>query len=144
MLTPAAAVALDRETFGADAWSEAVWAGTLASAHRRVLALEPAAGTGTPSGIAVVSLAGSDAELERIAVRPDARRAGLGRRLLAAAVAEARTAGADRLLLVVSTGNAAAIGLYRSAGAQQLTIRPGYYHDGGDAAVLAIDLRQEP
>jgi len=128
------AVAFDRETFGANAWSEGVWAETLASPHRRVLVLDGMA------GMAVVALTGTDAELERIAVRPDARRAGRGRQLLAAAMAEARSAGAGRLLLEVSTGNAAALALYRSAGGHELTIRTGYYADGGDAAVLAIDL----
>ncbi len=134
----ATAVAFDREIFGADAWSEGVWAETLASPHRRVLVLDGMA------GMAVVALTGTDAELERIAVRPGARRAGKGRQLLAAAVAEARSAGADRLLLEVSTGNAAALALYRSAGGQELTIRTGYYADGGDAAVLAIDLGRMP
>lgn len=139
----ATAVVFDREIFGGDAWSEAVWAETLASPHRLVVVLDgqaAASGAGCLTGMAVVTLTGTDAELERIAVRPDARGAGRGRRLLAAAVAEARTAGADRLLLEVSTGNAAALALYRSAGAHELTIRTGYYADGGDAAMLAIDL----
>jgi len=134
----ATAVAFDRQTFGADAWSDDVWAETLASPHRRVLVLDGMA------GMAVVALTGTDAELERIAVRPEARRAGKGRQLLAAAVAEARSAGADRLLLEVSTGNAPALALYRSAGGHELTTRAGYYADGGDAAVLAIDLGRSP
>lgn len=142
----ATAVAFDREVFGGDAWSEAVWADTLASPHRRVLLDPPAGASGAEAltGMAVVSLAGTDAELERIAVRPAARRAGRGRRLLGAAVAVARTAGADRLLLEVSTANVAALALYRSAGAHELTIRSGYFADGGDAAVLAIDLGRNP
>jgi tRNA threonylcarbamoyladenosine biosynthesis protein TsaB len=142
--TAEAAAALDREVFGADAWSETVWAETLAAPHRRVLLEPPAAvaGSGQLTGMAVVTITGTDADLERIAVHPQARRTGRGRRLLAAAVADARAAGAERLLLEVSTDNAAALALYRSAGAEELAIRAGYYAGGGDAAVLVIDLRQ--
>jgi tRNA threonylcarbamoyladenosine biosynthesis protein TsaB len=138
----ATAVAFDRDVFGADAWSETVWAETLASPHRRVLLHPRPAGVAVErlTGMAVVTLTGADAELERIAVRPDARRAGHGRRLLDAAVAEARSAGASRLVLEVATDNVAALALYRSAGARELTVRAGYYADGTDAAVLAIDL----
>ncbi len=57
--------------------------------------------------------AGSAAKLERFAVVPDARGAGLGRRLVARALADARAAGHCRFVLHAQTYVA---GLYRAFG----------------------------
>jgi len=51
-----------------------------------------------------------------IAVSPDARGKGVGRRLLAAVEAEARKVGCCKVTLEVRSDNARAMGLYRSAG----------------------------
>jgi [ribosomal protein S18]-alanine N-acetyltransferase len=144
LATPAdldAVLALDRDVFADRAWSATVWTETLSSGHRRVLVLADAEAA-QPTAIAVLAYAGSDADLERIAVHRDARRAGHGRRLLASAITQARADGAARLLLEVATDNVAALALYRAAGARELAVRTGYYADGRDAAVLAIDLTE--
>jgi ribosomal protein S18 acetylase RimI-like enzyme len=49
-------------------------------------------------------------------VAPSARRAGIGRRLVAAAAAWARERGARRMVLLVVASNADAVALYRQAG----------------------------
>jgi len=73
------------------------------------------------------------ARLYSLIVSPEARGLGLGRRLLADAETGAGAEGCNRLGLEVRADNAAAIGLYRSAGYGELAPRPGYYDDGMDA-----------
>lgn len=58
----------------------------------------------------------SDLELKRIYLLGRYHGGGLGKKLLAQAIAHARDAGALRLLLGVYAGNAAAIGFYRKQG----------------------------
>lgn len=68
-----------------------------------------------------------EAELLTLVVAPTARRRGLGRSLLARFEAEARARGASRAFLEVAAANAPALGLYGSAGWQEVGRRPGYY-----------------
>lgn len=90
----------------------------------------------SPLGFALLLLASDEAELLTLAVDPAARRQGAGGRLLAASAAAAARRGAHSLLLEVSTGNAAALRLYRHAGFVEVGRRRSYYHDGTDALVL--------
>lgn len=86
------------------------------------------------------ALAG-EAELLTVAVAPAARRQGLGARLVARFLAEARARGADRAFLEVAAGNAAARSVYGAAGFAEVGRRRGYYRGPGgqidDALVLA-------
>lgn len=129
-----ALVALERDLFGADAWSEALLVSTLASRH------EHAWVTGDLTAYVVTMVSGDLADVLRIGVEPGRRRRGLARDLLAAAVDHARAAGAIRLLLEVSDDNHAAAGLYAAAGFVQIDQRPRYYADGSAARVLSLDL----
>jgi len=85
-----------------------------------------------------------EAELLTLAVAPEARRAGQGRRLLAAFEAVARDRGADSAFLEVAADNAAAIALYAGAGWQARGTRRSYYQrpDGSrvDALVMGKPL----
>lgn len=94
-----------------------------------------------PSGFALYRVAADEAELLTVSVEPRARRAGLGRALLAACEDGARKVGARRLFLEVGAANAAARALYEGAGYAEAGRRPGYYQrsDGSrdDALVLA-------
>lgn len=104
-----------------------------------------AAGEGlAPAGFALYRVAADEAELLTVSVVPEARRAGLGRALVAACEAGARAAGARRLYLEVGAANAAARALYAAAGYSQVGRRKGYYQrpDGSrdDALVLASEL----
>jgi [ribosomal protein S18]-alanine N-acetyltransferase len=71
--------------------------------------------------------------LSSIAVRPDAGRRGVARRLLAALEAEAARQGCDRLRLEVRADNAAARRLYERAGYRLFETVPDYYEDGAPA-----------
>jgi ribosomal-protein-alanine N-acetyltransferase len=94
-------------------------------------------------GFILMRAAGGESEVMTLAVAPMHRRCGAGRRLLEAAVAEARARAADAVFLEVAADNAAALGLYLSAGFAQVGRRRGYYaHPEGakDALVLRRDL----
>ena len=86
--------------------------------------------------------AGGDREVKRIYLLGRFRGGGLGTRLLEHAVADARAAGARRLLLGVYTGNAAAIAFYRRMGFARIGERT--FDIGGrayDDHILALALQ---
>ena len=76
---------------------------------------------------AVVARLPFDAELQAMLVAPEWRRHGLGASLLQAVRKQAQQWGAERLLLEVRAGNAAALQLYRRAGFVEEGRRRGYY-----------------
>lgn len=91
-------------------------------------------------GILLARVAAQDAEVLTLAVRPGARRQGIARTLLRAAIAEARARGATALFLEVATTNVAARALYQQAGLGEVGKRRRYYADGSDAIVLRMNL----
>ena len=94
-----------------------------------------------PDGFILIRVVADEAEILTLAVRPEARGAGLGGRLVGQGAVRAAQAGARRLFLEVAETNAAARALYARAGFAQIGHRKGYY-DGGrtDALVLGLDL----
>jgi ribosomal-protein-alanine N-acetyltransferase len=87
-----------------------------------------------------VTPAAEEAELLRIAVHPDHRRAGLALALLKASEAELRPLGIRTLRLEVRESNTAARALYAVLGWEEAGLRRGYYKDGEDAALYRRDL----
>jgi len=87
-------------------------------------------------GFAVGVLAADEGELHFLGVAGDARRRGLGARVLAGFEAEAWGRGAARLFLEVRADNVAARHLYARAGWRVAGLRRAYYRDGMDAVVL--------
>ena len=85
-----------------------------------------------------------EAELLTIAVQPDGRRRGAGRRLLRAVIEQVRDAGAAALFLEVGVDNPAARGLYDSHGFFEIARRPAYYRRGdrppADGLVMRLTL----
>lgn len=98
----------------------------------------------TPQGLLVGRAVAGEAELLTLAVAPEARRAGAGRRLLAAFLTEAAARAAATAFLEVAEDNAAAIALYTAGGFAVTGRRPRYYRrpDGTplDALVMARGL----
>jgi ribosomal-protein-alanine N-acetyltransferase len=88
-------------------------------------------------------LVADEVHILNVAVHPEARRRGHGARLLAHLLAEARRAKARVLSLEVRASNHAAQGLYRSFGFREVGVRPKYYADNGEDAVL-MDLELAP
>jgi ribosomal-protein-alanine N-acetyltransferase len=85
-----------------------------------------------------------EAELLTLAVAPESRRLGLGRKLVARFLYQARLRGAVRAFLEVSAENPGAVALYESAGFALAGRRRAYYARpaGGrdDALVMARNL----
>ena len=78
-------------------------------------------------GYAIFEAVLDEATLLNIAVRPEHRGLGVGRRLLAALLAALRGRGVRRCLLEVRCSNAPAIALYRRLGFVADGRRPDYY-----------------
>ena len=135
----AALVALERDCFGAGAWSADLLAGELARLPDTGSVLVAPADADVQA-YAVLMTVADVADLARIAVSPGARRRGLGRTLLADARAQAVTRGCERMLLEVRADNLGALALYAAAGFQPIHVRRGYYGRGVDAAVMLLRL----
>ena len=75
-----------------------------------------------------------------VAVAPDQRRRGLGRRVLQELMAAARERGASRATLEVAAGNGPGIALYGALGFRTAGIRHGYYRNGEDALIQWVNL----
>jgi len=87
-----------------------------------------------------------DVHLLVIAVDPDSRRQGVGRRLLEEVYFLTQELGLSRVLLEVRHSNERAIRFYQKQGFAQIGLRKGYYPAAKgqreDAMVMAVDLAQ--
>jgi ribosomal-protein-alanine N-acetyltransferase len=77
-----------------------------------------------------------EAHISTLAVRPDRRRCGLGRRLLSHLIDAAHGRGATEITLEVREANAAARALYESFGFRCKGFIPHYYGDTEENAVV--------
>jgi ribosomal-protein-alanine N-acetyltransferase len=131
---------LHRTCFPDDPWE----AGALA----RIMALSGGFGWlawegREPIGFILVRDLGNECEILSVGVAPRWRRLGIGRELLAAAIAEGRHRNLPSLVLEVAIDNEAANNLYSSAGFVAVGRRARYYNrpDGRvDALILRLSL----
>jgi ribosomal-protein-alanine N-acetyltransferase len=78
-----------------------------------------------------------------VAVSPEHRRRGIARVLMAETEKRATQAGATLMTLEVRRSNAAALELYRAFDYRAVGVRPNYYVDEGeDAIVMVKELRK--
>lgn len=89
-------------------------------------------------------LVGNEVHILNLAVRPEARQAGIGRSLLALVMDEAARTDASVVTLEVESDNTAAIALYRAFGFTERGLRRHYYARGLHATVMSCDLRPAP
>ncbi|MBT9372110.1 N-acetyltransferase [Rhizobium sp. CSW-27] len=87
--------------------------------------------------------AAGEAEILTIAVAEKVARAGLGWRLMQAALREAQDRGAESMFLEVDEMNAPAVGLYRRLGFQQVARRPAYYAAADGTRTAALVMRRD-
>ncbi len=92
------------------------------------------------SGFLIGRVVAGEAELLTIAVDPAQHRQGIGARLVARFLAEARERRAEVAFLEVAADNLAARGLYGAAGFAETGRRWGYYHAPDGHAVDALIL----
>ena len=95
---------------------------------------------GEEGGFILIRAVADEAEILTLAVRPEARRRGLGARLVRAATGRAAELGATRLFLEVAEDNVAAQALYASLGFAAAGRRPRYYPRAEGSAVDALIL----
>ena len=81
-----------------------------------------------------------EADMMNVAVHPDYRRRGIGRKLVQALSEALQKRGIRGLMLEVRQSNAPAIALYEKLGFQQVGLRPNYYRNPKENALI---LRKE-
>lgn len=81
-----------------------------------------------------------ESEILRIAVAPEMRRKGIAKELLAGILRKMEKAGSTSVFLEVRCENLPAIGLYKSAGFEEVYIRKNYYGKGQDALILKLNI----
>jgi len=103
-----------------------------------------AAGEASPIGVILCRVAAGEMEVLTIGVAVAARRKGVARALLAAALPPARERGASEVFLEVAVDNESAIALYEGLGYRKTGLRKAYYNRGPqgfvDALVMRLDL----
>jgi [ribosomal protein S18]-alanine N-acetyltransferase len=112
-------------------WSEAEFARLLADPLAFLLVEGDA-------GFLLGRAVAGEAELLTIAVTPEARRLGLGRKLVSRFIYQARLRGAESAFLEVAEDNAAALGLYLAAGFREAGRRRRYYRTPEGITVDAL------
>jgi ribosomal-protein-alanine N-acetyltransferase len=128
---------IEEDLFGPEKWSAAMFWNELATGQFYLVASDAEKVIGY-AGLSVVDE--HESWVQNIAVRRDAQRHGLGRRLLEALLAEADRRGARKTLLEVAVDNAPAQRLYASYDFEPVGIRRGYYQPSNtDALVMMRD-----
>ena len=133
---------IEEKLFGPDAWSPDQVQHELArlSVDRWYVVAEQ---NGELVGYGGIFLSPPDADVQTVAVAPHIQGAGVGRLLLAAVIDAAWQQKCSRIFLEVRADNAAALGMYQSAGFTKLGVRRRYYADGVDAVNMRLR-RNEP
>jgi len=119
-------------------WPPEIYAALLqpGAARPRIVLVAGDTRSGEVLGFVVAGLLPPEAELESIAVAPSVQRRGIGRRLLASLVTRLRTSGILQLHLEVRASNQTALRFYSAQNFNQTGVRPRYYTDPEEDAVL--------
>jgi ribosomal-protein-alanine N-acetyltransferase len=134
------AMAIERELFGGEAWTEAMFWSELAARDTRYYLV--AEDDGQVAGYAgLCAYTPEETYVQTIAVAASAQRRGLGRALLRALLDEANRRGAHRVDLEVRADNDSAQRMYIAHGFTAIGIRPRYYQPSGvDAVVMRLEV----
>ena len=87
-------------------------------------------------GYVMARISGEEGEILDLAVRPETRRHGIGRALLAAVREALQKGGVREMYLEVRESNHPAIELYRGDGFRPVGVRPGYYRNPPEDALV--------
>lgn len=128
---------IESAVFGAEAWSRDLMRDELTADHRAYLALVDDGGA--VLGYGGLLALGRDGDIQTIAVAPEARGSGHGRRLMDALLDIAVDRGVTDVFLEVRADNPVAMALYESLGFTEIGVRANYYQpDGVDAIVMRL------
>lgn len=123
---------LEKQCFS-DPWSEK----SVASELNNCLSLWLVALDGaTVAGYIGSQSVGDEADMMNVAVHPDYRRRGIARELVMGLVAALEEKGVHSLALEVRASNAPAIALYEQLGFIQVGLRPNYYRNPKENALI--------
>ena len=125
-------VKLEAESFY-DAWNENMLRNEIDNAMTTYLVMEVA---GELVGYAGFWLVAGEAQITRVAITEEERGQGYGTRLTAALVNKAWDMGAEAITLEVRESNMAAQKAYLTCGFASEGIRPNYYEDNHENAVI--------
>jgi ribosomal-protein-alanine N-acetyltransferase len=129
-------VEIEREGF-LHPWSRDLLARELSHAWSRLLLAEEGPG-GAVLGYIVYWLVHDEVHVLNVATAVAARRRGVGRALMEAAEEDGRRRGARLSTLEVRRSNAPAIALYLSMGYRQVGVRPNYYAEEKEDAIVMV------
>ena len=118
-------------------WTPGLFLHELKVPFSRTTLLRACNGTRATLGYICRWLVGDEVHVLNIAVHPEYRGQGLGRRLVESVIAEADQAGARLVTLEVRRENAEARGLYRKLGFVDAGVRRNYYGRGEDAIIMS-------
>jgi ribosomal-protein-alanine N-acetyltransferase len=114
----------------------------LAKPHAFLLVARQANDAAQTLGLALYWQLADEFELIQLATHPSARRRGIARLLLDEIRQHAERAAARGVFLEVRRSNMGACELYRRAGFSTLGLRPGYYDQGKeDAVLMCLEIR---
>jgi len=140
-----AIMAIESSTFGGDAWSAEAMRSELQGAHTHYLVATPDGSDAVVAYAGLLAPASSlQADIQTIAVAPQARRSGLGRTLMLQLMTEARQRGAREVFLEVRADNPGAKRLYDALGFTEIGVRPRYYQPDGVDAIIMHTVLAEP
>jgi ribosomal-protein-alanine N-acetyltransferase len=134
-VTPDALAVIHAAAFPDDPWCAAYLT--------RLIADPSAVLVSEAQGFILLRVILDEAEILTFAVTPTAQGQGIGTRLLADALAQAKLRGAARVFLEVAADNASARALYARAGFMQTGLRNSYYRRPNGAAVDALLLERK-
>lgn len=122
-------------------WARQVFLEEMEREWAHVDVIRPRAG-GAALGFANFWLVRDEVHLLNLAAHPDHRRRGLGAQLIDHVIQFARRHRCRYVTLEVRRTNVAAVGLYRKFGFQAVGVRPHYYaEDGEDAIVMVLEIQ---
>ena len=138
----AAVHAIEQQAFGGDAWSVDQFWTELAQETRWYVVAEAA---DEVVGYAGLFCLPPEADVQTVAVAKVARGRGIGRALVEAMLAHARSLSCRTIMLEVRDDNTAAVALYQALGFAECARRSRYYADGADARIMrrSLDETQE-
>jgi len=118
-------------------WGEKGWQNEIKNPAAQIWCWEE---DGEPVGFVAARLTAGFGEILNVAVLPTCTRKGIGFRLLARLLSQARLQGVEQISLEVNVRNVAAISLYSKAGFAEMGRRKKFYNEQDDALIMGKDL----